>query len=228
MEYFKNYTTTLIGTMIVLIIIKMIAPEGKNKKYILFVCGMITTVAMMQPLLELMNLDLNEVLAKNEITYEEYKADNTLYQKAIQNSYEKNLVEDIIKRLKENGYHVDNVRIEYDKQTFQPEKVYLDLDLTKAYLRGYLEEMADNLTPDEINYLGLSIKVLTYELTIRFLTDYLNGDTYFKVKYPEHNRDRFLNQYHLLMDVESKLPEINRFVNETVKDIKGKKRTLSK
>ena len=107
-------------------------------------------------------------------------------------------------------------------------KVYLDLDLTKAYLRGYLEEMADNLTPDEINYLGLSIKVLTYELTIRFLTDYLNGDTYFKVKYPEHNRDRFLNQYHLLMDVESKLPEINRFVNETVKDIKGKKRTLSK
>ncbi len=108
------------------------------------------------------------------------------------------------------------------------DKVYLDLDLTKAYLRGYLEEMVEYLTPDEINYMGLSIKVLTYELVIRFLTDYINGDTYFKIKYKEHNRDRFLNQYHLLEDVELKMDEINTFIMDTVKELRGKKRTLSK
>ncbi len=98
-------------------------------------------------------------------------------------------------------------------------KIFLNLDLTKAYLKGYLEEMANLLTQDEINYLGLSIKILTYELALRFLTDYLNGDTYFKIKYEQHNRDRFLNQYILLQDIENKLEEINNFIMETINNI---------
>lgn len=91
-------------------------------------------------------------------------------------------------------------------------KIFLNMDLTKSYLEGYLEEMADSLTPEEVTYIGLSIRVLTYELTLRFLTDYINGDTYFKIRYPLHNRDRFHNQYLLLRDMESKANEINRFV----------------
>lgn len=93
-------------------------------------------------------------------------------------------------------------------------KVYLNLELTKAYLDGYLEEMADYLTKDEITYIGASIKILTYELATRFLTDYINGDVYFKVKYKEHNADRFMNQYILLKDIDSKLEEINRYVRK--------------
>ena len=96
------------------------------------------------------------------------------------------------------------------------EKIFLNLDLTKSYLKGYLEEMANYLTQEEINYLGLSIKILTYELALRFLTDYLNGDTYFKIKYENHNRDRFMNQYILLNDIETKLEEINDFIIKTI------------
>ena len=93
-------------------------------------------------------------------------------------------------------------------------KVYLNLELTKAYLNGYLEEMADYLKQDELYYIGASIKILTYELALRFLTDYINGDTYFKVKYKEHNADRFKNQYALLKDIDSKMNDINRYVRK--------------
>lgn len=96
-------------------------------------------------------------------------------------------------------------------------KVFLNLDLTKSYLKGYLEEMKDSLTKEEISYIGLSIKTLTYELTLRFLTDYLNGDIYFKIKYPTHNKDRYKNQLALLKDVESKLEEIDHFIYDFVK-----------
>ena len=79
--------------------------------------------------------------------------------------------------------------------------------------------MCNCLTKDEIDNLGLSIKILTYELALRFLTDYINGDTYFKIKYKTHNQDRFLNQYILLNDIESKLDEINKFIKKTVNDL---------
>lgn len=106
-------------------------------------------------------------------------------------------------------------------------KIFLNTDLTKSYLRGYLEEMTPYLTLEEITYLGESIKIITYELAMRFLTDYINGDTYFKVKYFTHNRDRFLNQYLLFKDIETKLDEINKFIQETVTEIKGQKRVLT-
>lgn len=98
-------------------------------------------------------------------------------------------------------------------------KIFLNLDLTKAYLKGYLEEMATALTKEEVCCIGLSIRILTYELALRFLTDYINNDTYFKIKYKEHNKDRFMNQYLLLRDVERKADAINAFVHEMYRTI---------
>lgn len=100
------------------------------------------------------------------------------------------------------------------------EKIYLNLDLTKSYLKGFLEETYYFLTDEEIKYIGLSIKILTYELALRFLTDYLNGDIYFKIKYKDHNKDRFLNQYILLLDIDKKIDEIDEFVLQTIKELK--------
>ena len=98
-----------------------------------------------------------------------------------------------------------------------PNKIFLNLELTKSYLNGYLEEMGPYLEKDEITYIGLSIKTLTYELVLRFLTDYINGDIYFKIKYPEHNKDRFMNQYILLNDINKKMNEIDEYVNDLYK-----------
>ncbi len=100
-------------------------------------------------------------------------------------------------------------------------KIFFNEELIKEYLKGFLEETYDILTNDEINYMGLSIKIITYEQTIRFLTDYINGDTYFKIRYKEHNRDRFKNQYILLNDIENKLDDINNFILTTVNKLKN-------
>lgn len=99
-------------------------------------------------------------------------------------------------------------------------KIFLNLDLTKAYLKGYIEEMADYLTPSEVKYIALSIKVLTYELSLRFLTDYINNDIYFKVKHKKHNYERFRNQFLLLKDIEAKANEIALFVNQLYKKVR--------
>ena len=101
-----------------------------------------------------------------------------------------------------------------------PKEIFLDLNLTQAYLKGYLEEMAPYLTQAEVNNIAPSIKILTYELALRFLTDYINGDTYFKIKYPNHNADRFMNQYLLLKDIEGKEDEIQNFVKKTIEELK--------
>lgn len=100
------------------------------------------------------------------------------------------------------------------------EKIFLNMEYTKAYLKGYLEEMAPYLTKAEVRYIGLSIATLTYELALRFLTDYINNDVYFKVKYKTHNYDRFINQFTLLKDIESKIGEINDFVKVTYEKYK--------
>lgn len=101
-------------------------------------------------------------------------------------------------------------------------KIFLNLNLTKAYLQGYLEEMAAYLSPNEVKYIGMSIKVLTYELSLRFLTDYINNDVYFKVRHKTHNKERFLNQFLLLKDIESKAEEINKFVNQLYRMLRTK------
>lgn len=84
-------------------------------------------------------------------------------------------------------------------------KVEMDLDLFEAYTRGFLSACGKTLTEKEIAYLPFSAKLLTYECGIRFLTDYLNGDTYFKIHYPEQNLDRCRTQFKLVADMEEKM-----------------------
>ena len=101
-----------------------------------------------------------------------------------------------------------------------PAKIFLKIDLAKAYIKGYLEEMACSLTYDEVRCIGLSIRVITYELALRFLTDYINGDTYFKIKYKTHNKARFMNQFMLLKDIENKADELDAYVEQLYRDVK--------
>lgn len=91
-------------------------------------------------------------------------------------------------------------------------KVHLNLELFEAYTRGYLSEMAPYITEDELDLMGESIRIITLELAIRFLNDYINGDTYFKTNYPTHNLDRTRNQLRLVQDIELKLDYINQYI----------------
>jgi Ser/Thr protein kinase RdoA (MazF antagonist) len=83
------------------------------------------------------------------------------------------------------------------------DRVRIDLTLFDAVARGYLREAGAFLTKSEIEMLPVSVKVITFELGVRFLADYLRGDTYFKIKYPSHNLHRARVQFKLLESMEA-------------------------
>ena len=81
-------------------------------------------------------------------------------------------------------------------------KVNFDIELYEAYTRGFLEGAQGGLTKTELEYLPWGAKLMTLECGIRFLTDYLDGDNYFRIHYPEQNLDRCRTQFKLVADME--------------------------
>ena len=81
-------------------------------------------------------------------------------------------------------------------------KVNFDIDLFEVYTRGFLEGAQGSLTPAELEYLPWGARLMTLECGIRFLTDYLDGDHYFRIHYPEQNLDRCRTQFKLVKDME--------------------------
>ena len=81
-------------------------------------------------------------------------------------------------------------------------KVNFDIELYEVYARGFLEGAQGSLTPAELEYLPWGARLMTLECGIRFLTDYLDGDHYFRIHRPEHNLDRCRTQFKLVRDME--------------------------
>ena len=96
-------------------------------------------------------------------------------------------------------------------------KVYCDLELFEEYVKGFLMECGDVLTEEEINLLPFAAKIMTYECGIRFLTDYLDGDHYFKTHYPKQNLYRCRTQFKLVADMEEKAAEMAAIVAKFTK-----------
>ena len=94
-------------------------------------------------------------------------------------------------------------------------KVSINMELFEAYTDGYLSEMAPYLNELEVNNMVNSIRVITLELAIRFLDDYLNKDTYFKTNYENHNLDRARNQLKLVKDIESKMSIMEEYIKKS-------------
>ena len=96
-------------------------------------------------------------------------------------------------------------------------KVSLDLSLFEAYAKGFIAGCAGRLTETEAELLPEGALMMTLECGMRFLTDYLMGDVYFKIHYPTHNLDRAKNQLALLSDMEAKLPDMKRIISDILK-----------
>ena len=96
-------------------------------------------------------------------------------------------------------------------------KVSMSMRMFQAYMEGYLSMMKDKLAESEVRYLAFSGLYITYEQVLRFLMDYIDGDTYYKTKYPEHNLVRTHAQYKLLTSMEEQLPEMEAVVRRLMK-----------
>lgn len=92
-------------------------------------------------------------------------------------------------------------------------KVSLNLNRFQTYAKGYLEAVP-SLTENEIRMLPLGAFVMTVEVAVRFLKDYLDGDLYFKIHCPDHNLIRARNQIALAADIERKLPQMEKIIEE--------------
>ena len=97
------------------------------------------------------------------------------------------------------------------------DKVEMDLDYFKAYAEGFLGEAGEYFNQAEIDNLAFASKLMTLECGMRFLTDYINGDVYFRTEYPEHNLDRARNQFKLVADMDSKMDKMEEIIKNIQK-----------
>ena len=99
--------------------------------------------------------------------------------------------------------------------------VELDLDIFEAYTKGYLENAASFLTDVEIENLAFGAKLLTYMQTVRFLTDYIDGDTYYKIAYGNHNLIRSKAQFKFLQSLEDNFDKMQEIVLSAAEEYKA-------
>ena len=95
-------------------------------------------------------------------------------------------------------------------------RVHMDINLFEAYARGYLSETSDTLNSVEKEYLAFAPLLMTYEQALRFLTDYLDGDTYYKIDHEHHNLQRTRAQLKLLQSMEEQYEEMKRIIERMV------------
>lgn len=93
-------------------------------------------------------------------------------------------------------------------------KVSFNMDIFKAFTEGYLASAGQFLLPVEIENLPYAAALFPYMQAVRFLTDYINGDTYYKIKSPDHNLTRTRSQLALLKSVEANTPAMREFIAE--------------
>lgn len=94
------------------------------------------------------------------------------------------------------------------------DKVYVVPEMFAAYVDGFLSELGSSISKEEIRALPMASTVITFEIGIRFLADYLNGDVYFHTNYPQHNLDRARNQFKLVADGEAKRAQLDAIVEK--------------
>ncbi|QHT67427.1 aminoglycoside phosphotransferase family protein [Rhodocytophaga rosea] len=97
-------------------------------------------------------------------------------------------------------------------------KIEFNLPFYKAYVKGYLEETHLFLNEEEIKSLAFGCKLLTFLMGLRFLTDYINGDVYYKIHFPEHNLQRSRAQFRLLSRMELKYTDMQDIVQSLIND----------
>jgi Ser/Thr protein kinase RdoA (MazF antagonist) len=105
------------------------------------------------------------------------------------------------------------------EETEQWEAVQFDPEIGAAILEGYLTQARNFLTAADYDYLFDSIRLLAFELGVRFFTDYLDGNIYFKVRHPEHNLQRALVQFRLTESIEAYEADIRHIIQGMVSPV---------
>jgi len=101
------------------------------------------------------------------------------------------------------------------------DQVVFSMDLAQAMLQGYLSEAQSFLSPWDLHYIPASARLISFELGLRFFTDHLNGNVYFKANHPTHNLERALVQFRLTESIEGQFQQLEHLVNELASAASG-------
>lgn len=112
-----------------------------------------------------------------------------------------------------------NTGAEDDENT---DNIRIDLAIFEGFAKGYLQNAISFLTESEIQNLAFGAKLLTYMQTVRFLTDYIDGDTYYKISYPKHNLVRSHAQFKLLQSMEQNYTAMQKTVQDVADQLARK------
>jgi serine/threonine protein kinase len=97
-------------------------------------------------------------------------------------------------------------------------KVSLSIELFEGYAKGFITGTASFITRNEIDCLAFSAKMFAYMQSVRFLTDFINGDTYYKIHHPLHNLERSKAQLKLLYSMEEQFDSMCIIVENVAKE----------
>lgn len=149
----------------------MILPKGKLKQNVLFTSMIVITIVIIEPLVEFLNSDIdiskiyasnkNEYkISSNKINYEEY------YNEKVKSTYKENLRNDMVKRLEDAGYIINNIECELDEETLEPKSLKAEIETEDGIVRPVRIEVSNNNTNDK-KEIGLQdklkIKKIAYE-----------------------------------------------------------------
>ncbi|MBR3929011.1 MAG: aminoglycoside phosphotransferase family protein [Clostridia bacterium] len=153
---------------------------------------------------------------KLRVTHNDTKLNNVLFDEATRKPICVIDLDTIMPGLAANDFG-DSIRFGASTATedeLDLDKVSMSLDMFRAYTRGFLSACGKKLTEKEIETLPMGAKMMTYECGIRFLTDYLEGDVYFRIHREKHNLDRCRTQLKLVYDMEQKWDEMAKIIKE--------------
>lgn len=97
------------------------------------------------------------------------------------------------------------------------DKVHFDINMFRAYAEGFCGVLKESITEEEAKLLPYSVYLMTIECGMRFLADFIDGDTYFSTKYPEHNLVRCRTQLRLAEEMESSMDEMKEIIEDCIK-----------
>lgn len=130
-ESLSNYAFAIICSSFIMNLIQMILPDSSNRKYVIFICGVIITIILINPVISIVHkdFDIQKILTINEEKYVDIeKSYEEQYSEEILGRYKKNVEEGIVKRLNDAGYVVHSIECEYDEKTLEPRALKLNIE----------------------------------------------------------------------------------------------------
>ena len=156
----NHYTSQLLCLSVMIGIIQLILPNGKLKKDVIFVMMIVVTIMLVQPIISFLNQEIDfskiyeEKIEEMEIAASKRYFEQN-YQSMLKDTFESNLKDDIITRLKNAGYLVHAVKCKLDEETLEPKELHLQIETEDGFIQPVRIEVmkqmnsSDSLSPEE-------------------------------------------------------------------------------